>query len=148
MGSNIRRLSLSLKRGEALHATSISIRDDKLVYVLVTDKKLKYEKGKSRIAYIGTTKNGVTRVAQSVAARAENILAIHGVQEFGARIITCKGRQKVKTWKKLERALLIQFRRMYGEVPLCNTRGKKMKETDEFKYFSIVGVKSMIEELT
>ncbi len=146
--SKKRRLRLSLKRDEAIKATRVSIGKEKLVYLLVADKKLKYSTGKSRIAYIGTTKKGVSRIAQSVAARAEDILSLRGVRAFHARVVTCPPRQKVRTWHKLERALLLEFRRAYGEVPLCNSHGSKIKETDEFTYFRKAGVAAIIEELS
>lgn len=145
--SQMRRLSVSLKRHEAIHATRVSVGNNKLVYVLVADKKLKYPNGKSRIAYIGTTKNGVARIAESVAARSHDILQLRGVNEFGARVVTCKPRQNVKTWHKLERAMLLRFKAMYGDVPHCNTQGAKMKVTDEFRYFSEKGIDTVIEEL-
>ena len=87
MAPQKRRLRLSLKRDEALRATRVSIGKQKLVYVLVADKRLRYPKGRSRIAYIGTTKKGVTRIAQSVAKRAEDILSLHGVRTFHARVV-------------------------------------------------------------
>ncbi|MGE3274172.1 MAG: hypothetical protein AB7O67_03605 [Vicinamibacterales bacterium] len=118
------------------------------MYLLVADKKLKYRGGRSRIAYIGTTKRGMSRIAQSVAARAEDILSLRGVQRFHARVVTCKPRQKVRTWHKLERALLIEFKNIFGEVPTCNSHGTKMKETDEFDYFRRAGVRTVIEELS
>jgi len=142
-----RRLNLSLKREEALRATRVSIGKTRLVYVLVADKRLKYLNGRSRIAYIGTTEKGVARIAQSIAFRADDILALHGVRSFHARIITCKRRQKVSTWKKLERALLLVFREHLGQPPFCNSHGKRMKETDEFRYFSKSGVKLVLDEL-
>jgi len=144
-----RRLRVSLKRQAALRATRVSIGKQKLVYVLVADKKLKYANGKkSRIAYVGTTRKGVARIAQSVAGRAEEILSLRGVLEFHARVVTCTPRQNVRTWHKLERALLIQFKEMFGEVPKCNSHGSKMKETDEFSYFRRAAVTSVIEELS
>ncbi|MHB8405613.1 MAG: hypothetical protein ACYDCJ_09340 [Gammaproteobacteria bacterium] len=143
-----RRLKLSLKRDEALRATRVSVGKNKLVYVLVADKRLKYKDGKSRIAYVGTTKKGVARIAQSVAARADGILSLHGVRTFHARVVTCKPRRNVETWKKLERALLLKFRELYGEVPKCNSHGKKMKVIDEFRYFGKTGVENVIEELS
>ncbi len=143
-----RRLSLSLKRDEALRATRVSAGKSKLVYVLVADKRLKYPNGKSRVAYIGTTKKGISRISQSVAARADDILSLHGVRSFHARIITCRPRQHIKTWLKLERALLLMFRESFGEVPRCNTHGTRMKENDEFRYFSRTGVANVIEELS
>ena len=63
-----KRLKLSLKRDPALQATRGSVGKSKLVYVLVADEPLKYAYGRSRIAYIRTTKTGVGRIAQSVAA--------------------------------------------------------------------------------
>jgi hypothetical protein len=142
-----RRSRLSLRRDAALSATRISIGSEKLVYLLIADKKLKYPNGKSRIAYIGTTKKGVARISQSVATRAEDILSLHGVRAFHARVVTCRPRQRVKTWLKLERALLLRFRDLYGSVPKCNSHGKKIKEMDEFSYFARNGVTLVLEEL-
>ena len=143
-----KRLKLSLKREEALRATRVTVGKGKLVYVLVADKPLKYTYGKSRIAYIGTTKKGVGRIAQSVAARAEDILSLHGVRTFHARIVTCKPLQNVETWKKLERAMLLKFREAFGVVPKCNSKGKKMKESDEFRYFRNTAVRKVIVKLS
>lgn len=143
----MRRLTVSLKRRVALSASRVTIGKDKLVYVLICDKKIRYPFGKSKIAYIGTTEKGISRIALSVAYRAEEILSIRGVRDFDARVITCKPRQNVKTWMKLERALLLTFRDKYGEVPHCNSHGKKMKETDEFKYFKQSRLVSILEDL-
>lgn len=142
-----RRLSISLKRGKALAVARVSIGKEKLVYVLVCDKKLQYENGRSRIAYIGTTKRGLSRITQSVAARAEKILALHGVLNFHARVVTCNPRQHVKTWHKLERAMLLRFRETYGEVPCCNSHGKNMKERDEFEYFAKTRINRILDDL-
>jgi len=144
----IRRLRSSLKRDEGLRASRVLIGKSRLVYVLIADKRLKYKDGKSRIAYIGTTKKGMSRIAQSIAARAEDILSLRGVYSFHARIITCGRRQNVKTWHKLERALLLAFKERYGEVPRCNSHGKRMKITDEFRYFRRTGIFNLIDELT
>ena len=143
-----RRLNLSLGREHALEATRVSIGKSKLVYLLIADKRLSYECGKSRIAYIGTTRKGTARLTQSVAARADDILGLRGVYSFHVRIVTCRPRQRVKTWLKLERALLLMFKETYGEVPLCNSHGKNMKRTDEFVYFAEYGVRHVIEELS
>jgi hypothetical protein len=146
--SNKRRLQLSLKREEALRATRVTIGKNKLVYVLIADKRLRYPGGRSRIAYIGTTKRGMARVASSVASRAETILALHGVQSFHARIVTCRPSPRVKTWVKLERALLIAFKATYGDVPRCNMHGRRMKATDEFEYFRESGIERIIDDLS
>ncbi|WP_420008413.1 hypothetical protein [Xanthomonas sacchari] len=144
----LRRIKLSLNRDPAMHATRVSIGKAKLVYILVADKKLKYVGGKSRIAYIGTTRKGTSRIAQSVAARADVILSIRGVRSFHARIVTCRPRRKVKTWHYLERALLITFKEMFGEVPACNSHGSNMKRGKEFDYFADYGLELVIEELS
>lgn len=142
------RIKLSLHRDHAMEATRVSIGKLKLVYILVAEKKLKYSKGKSRIAYIGTTKKGTARIAQSVAARAEDILGLWGVRSFHARVVTCKPRKNVKTWHQLERALLLKFKELFGEVPVCNTQGKNMRRAKEFNYFAENGVRLVIEELS
>ncbi|MGA9363103.1 MAG: GIY-YIG nuclease family protein [Bacteroidota bacterium] len=147
MPRRLRRLSLSLKRETAIAATRVTIGKDRLVYVLVADKRLKYNFGKSRIAYIGTTKKGLSRISQSVASRADQILSTPGVRSFSARIVTCKRRRKVKTWHKLERALLLEFKERFQSVPTCNRKGIRMKETDEFRYFSKSAVRNVIDEL-
>ena len=144
----LRRIQLSLHRDHAMHATRVSIGKSKLVYVLVADKRLKYQNGKSRIAYIGTTKKGTSRIAQSVAARAEDILNLRGVRAFHARVVTCKPRRNVRTWHYLERGLLITFKESFGEVPMCNSHGKNMKRSKEFAYFSEAGLREVIEELS
>jgi hypothetical protein len=125
----------------------ISIGDLKLVYVICANKKIKYTSGRSPIAYIGTTKKGIERVAQSVAYRADDILSKHGVNSFEVRIITCGVRRRVRTWRKLERALLLVFKERFGGVPYCNTVGKNFIEGDEFRYFSKRRVMNIIDNL-
>ena len=144
----LRRLSLTLKRDHALEATRVSLGKSKLVYLLIADKRLVYPQGKSRIAYIGTTKKGVARIAHSIAARAEAILGLRGVRSFHARVVTCRPRRRLKTWRKLERALLLKFKERFGQPPECNSQGKRMKVTNEFHYFSPAGVASVIDELS
>ncbi|MFH1892667.1 MAG: hypothetical protein ABIK83_08320 [Candidatus Zixiibacteriota bacterium] len=142
-----KRLTVTLKPTHAMTVTRVSLGDKKLVYVILAQRKLKYLWGRSRIAYIGTTKNGMPRFAQSAAAKAEAVLGRHGVTEMEVRIITCAARQRVKTWVKLERALLLGFREKYGKVPLCNKSGKKMKRTDEHEYFAPERIKSILDRL-
>lgn len=145
---NNRRISITLKRDRALHATRVSVGKSKLVYILVTDKRLKYPLDKSRIAYIGTTKHGIRRVASSAARHADEILSLRGVRSFDARVVTCQPRQRVKTWFVLERALLVAFREKYGSQPKCNSHGKKFKRRDEFEYFSQKRIAAILEEIS
>lgn len=144
----LRRLQLSLKFGHALEATRVSIGNKKLVYILVADRRQKYELGRSRIVYIGTTRKGVSRVARSVAFRANDVLALRGVRSFHARIVTCPPRPNVATWLKLERALLVCFKERFGEIPTCNSHGKRMRERDVFRYFKKRAAAKVIDELS
>lgn len=120
----MKRLRISLKRREAITVDRVSIGKLKLSYVICADKKLHYEKGRSRIAYIGTTKNGIDRFAQSAAGRSDDIFDLWGVERFTVHVVTCTPRQKVKSWHKLERALLLTFKDKFGEIPRANIQGK------------------------
>lgn len=131
-----KKLAVSLKPGHAMQVTRVLIGKKRLVYVILVPKTLKYRFGRSKIAYIGTTKKGGARIAQSIAARADDILSRYGVREFTVRIVTCQPWQAVKTWQELERALLLAFREKYGSLPKCNKQGKHIKEQDVFKYFN------------
>jgi hypothetical protein len=144
----IRRSAVSLRREVAMSVSRISIGREKLVYILLADKKLRYPSGRSRIAYIGTTKRGISRIAQSVASRSNHILNLHGVHAFEARIVTCGPRQHVKTWMRLERALLVAFRETFGEVPKCNAHGTKMKHSGVFDLFARTRIDTVIEDLS
>jgi len=148
MPSTKRKLSVALKRQKAMTVSRISIGKKKLVYVMLADRKLHYLNGKSRIAYIGTTKKGVSRISSSVAQRANGILSIRGVFEFEVRVISCPPRQRVRTWVKLERALLMTFREMFGEIPEANSHGKKMKAKDEFSLFAKSRLRAILEDLS
>ena len=124
------RLTISLTRTAAVWAHRVTLGAERLVYVITADRLITYPNDKSRIAYIGTTKNGSARIAESVAHRASTILRMRGVSELYVRIVTCSPRQHVKTWHKLERALLLQFKEEYGKVPVCNSHGKNYVWTD------------------
>jgi hypothetical protein len=140
-------LKVSLNRTHAIEVTRIAIGKQKLVYALTANRKIKYLNGKSCVAYIGTTQKGIRRIASSAAHHAEDILAEYGVKQVIARIITCKARPRVKTWIKLERALLLVFREMYGEVPALNMQGHKIKETDEFEYFKRDKIRQILTDI-
>jgi len=128
-----------------MQVNRVSIGKKKLVYLIVVKKPLRYPWGRSRIVYIGTTKKGVARIAQSVAARAEAVLTLYGVREFIVRIVTCLPRSNVKTWDKLETSLLITFRAMYGSLPKCNTKPKRAG--DVFDYFKRERLERVLEML-
>ena len=142
-----RRLSVKLHREVAMRVSRAGINAEKLVYAMRADKRVNSSEGKSRIVYIGTTEDGIYRLAASAAGRAHKILERRGVKEFTVRVVTCTPRQRVKTWKQLERALLLEFRELYGEVPVLNVQGKGIQEIDEFRYFSRARIHQIIEEL-
>lgn len=143
-----RRLAISLERVHAMQVTRIAIGNKKLVYVILISKPHKYRWGRSRVVYIGTTKNGVSRVAQSAASKSDDVLRkLRGVKDFYVRVITCTARKNVKSWKKLERALILTFRKEYGDIPYCNKQGKNSKWTDELDYFKEARLKDILASL-
>ena len=142
-----KRLTVSLKQKVLLQVNRVRIGQNKLVYVLVADRKLKYPWGRTCVVYVGTTKKGLSRVASSAAYRAEEILSQYGVCTCSARIITCKRRPNVQTWRKLERAMLLSFREMYGAVPKCNSQGTRIAERDEFDYFTRSRIRQILRDL-
>lgn len=144
---NKRRMQISLKRNPAMHVTREAVKKQKVVYVLIADKKVRYEKGNSKVVYIGMTRKGVSRLARSVAARAQKILGKLGIRSFDVRIVTCKGRPNVKSRRLLERGLLVTFRKKYGNAPLCNTQGRRMRMRNVEEYFRQKALTRILEEL-
>lgn len=108
--------------GLGLRVNRPAIKESALVYIVVSNRPFKYGKLYSRIAYIGTTKNGIFRIAASAASRAE-LLNDYGVQELSFHIFNCKGRQNCCTWKALEAGMLTAFIDFYGELPKGNKNG-------------------------
>ena len=140
-------LTIAVKYQVAMAVHRIVIGQEKLVYVIVADRPLRYRLGRSPIAYIGETKTGAHRVASSLANKANSVLASQwGVRHLGVLLVTCRPLQRVKTGKKLETALLLCFRERYGEWPKENKQGKKAA-TDEFSYFRKVRVMNILKEL-
>jgi hypothetical protein len=142
------KLRVSLRRGAAMSVTRLGVEEQRLVYVIVVAKPIKYRWASSKIAYIGTTQRGVNRVATSAAQKAPDLLGRHGISSLEVRILTCTPRQRVKTWHKLERSLLLVFRQIYGEVPLGNTQGSRIAERDEFQYFQRSRIEQVIADLS
>ncbi len=132
-----RRRSIKASARPAITITRDALGAQKLVYLAVANKPYKYPFGyRSPILYIGTTKAGARRIAQSAAARAERFLGRRGVSRVQFHIVSCTPLQRVKTWLKLERALLLAFKHTYGAVPLGNSSGKNSRWRDELDYFS------------
>lgn len=141
-----KKLTIRTFKKPAVIINRSAVATDRLVYLAVANKALKYRYGRSRIVYIGTTKAGASRIAASAAAKARAMLALHGVRHLEFHVVACPRRQKVQTWKKLERGLLLSFRQEYGEIPTCNTQGKRMKWRDERRYFTERRLRSVIEK--
>jgi hypothetical protein len=113
-----RKLRIKQQRRPAITITRTALHASQLVYVASASKIVRYPWGKSRIAYIGTTKNGAYRIAGSAARKAPSLLTTYGIKHLEFFVVTCTAQQAVKTWRKLERALLIRFRELFGAVPL------------------------------
>lgn len=144
----LRRSRISLAREEVLIARRVILDSTKLVYVLLADRKLRYPRGRSRIVYIGTTKNGGSRIAQSVAARAPEILMLRGVASMTARVIVCRPRQRIRMWRRLENAFRLGFRERFGAIPRCNKRGHQIKATSEWSLFARKRVTQVLDDLS
>lgn len=140
------KLTIRSSTHAAVTITREAVKSEKLVYVAVSNRLLNYEHGRSRIAYIGTTRQGAHRMAASAAAKAQEMLDLHGVKELCFYTVTCRSRQNVRSWAKLERALLLAFREKFGEVPECNTQGGSIEWTDELKYFTRQRLESVIQQ--
>lgn len=98
----------------------------RMVYVICTPRPQRYPAGRSRIIYIGTTGVGVRRVAASMAHKAIDYLARHGVRWLDVYTVTCPPRPGMESWKKLERDLLITFNLVHGRIPHANSSGKNL----------------------
>lgn len=130
--------AMSIERG--------ALKRSRLVYFLLANKKLKYQNSRSKIIYIGQTQSGIKRIAES-AARSTSVLQKHGVNTVQVYTVACQPRQNVNSWRKLERAMLLEFRCLYGNVPMYNTQGKNYTEQDEFRYFSRTKIRKILQDL-
>lgn len=141
-----RKLGIRVAGKPAVVINRNAVKKDRLVYIAVANKRSKYRHGRSRIVYIGTTKAGASRIAATAAGKAKELLELHGVTHLEFYVVSCLPRQKVQTWRKMERGLLLCFRERFGEIPKCNRQGKRMKWRDELKYFTEARLRSIIEK--
>jgi hypothetical protein len=124
-----------------------ALHSEKLVYVGVANRKVKYPRGRSAIVYIGTTKRGVGRIAGSAASKARQMLRRPGLKELRFVVVTCTARPGTPAWKRLERALLLTFKFKHETVPVGNHVGKNFEPRDEGKYFQWKRLRSVIQEV-
>jgi hypothetical protein len=124
-------MRVSLNRKPAMTVYRGALKHRKLVYVLAARKTLiRYQNGRSRVLYIGTTRKGISRIAASVAHRSKTILKQRGVRVMDVHVVSCEKRPGLKSWTLLERALVAQFRSRYFEVPLCNIQLKNKRSSE------------------
>lgn len=131
----------------AMSVTRLPSSQRKICYLVVANKIIAYRTGRSKLVYIGATDEGVSRVVSSVAGRTNEILAQHDLTHFDTHVITCRSIPGVDTWRKLERALLLTFRDLYGELPLCNRHRAGLQEEDEFSFFTRERIRNVLEDL-
>lgn len=135
----IRRASISAGKksgGAALSLSRFAVRATKLVYIAVANKAVNYGKTKSHIVYIGQTKKGIARIAQSAAKIAPKVLAMHGITAVDFFVYTCNPRRRVSMWAKLERGLILAFKDAHSTPPRFNKHGVRMVWKDEDRYFA------------
>jgi hypothetical protein len=132
----------------AITITRTAYAASELVYIAYANKPLRYQHGFSRIAYIGTTKNGVWRVASSAAWKAEDLFERKGVHTLEFYIIATPRKGKQATHRKLERALLLRFRERFGSIPHANKQGKNLRWRDEYNYVTQQQVERIIDDFS
>ena len=142
-----RRSHVTVVQQPAMTVHRVGVRKLKLCYLVIANKYVSYPLGSSKIVYIGTTQRGIKRLATSAAYWAPSVLGTHGITAFEVHVVNFTPRQHVKMWRKLERALLLTFRDLYGAIPVCNTQGVAMKEVDEFEYFSRTRIEHVLQHL-
>jgi len=96
----------------------------KIVYFIRGDKPIEYpwEHKRSCILYIGTTKRKGRRPFETMMARAPKLLRIRGMKSLDFVYVKAPPKKHVDITKKLEKAFLHQFRRMYGTFPRENVK--------------------------
>jgi hypothetical protein len=140
------RLRVKGSKSPAITITRSAFQHDKLVYVGCVNRRLRYPRGRSRIAYIGMTKVGAKRIAASAASRGLTVLQRGGVRQLEFYRVTCQRRRNLRSWAELERALLITFVELYGSVPFSNKHGRKMKSEDKPSYFSESRLRNVLRQ--
>jgi len=121
---------------------------DRIVYLLVGKKPFKYKRGRSRIAYIGTSRQGAQRIANSAGYRADEVFSKRGSKQMEVFIASCAGIPGLKSWGYLERAFLALFYARYKSLPLCNKRGRYTfdeKLSGMFSYNALFGMLSRFD---
>lgn len=130
----------------AITITRTAYAATELVYIAYTNKSIRYQHGDSRIAYIGTTKTGVWRVASSAAGRAQDLFTRRGVHTLEFYLVAAPRNGKDATCRKLERALLLRFRERYGSVPCANKQGSRLRWRSNDNVFTDASIDKIITD--
>ena len=138
------KLRISKKQKSLLRISRRKLNESQMVYIACADRAIKYKNGRSRILYIGTTKDGIHRVAKSAADHAKEFFSIHGVKKVYIYPITVSRRRNLRTWKLLEVALLMMFKTIFEQVPFCNMHGKNYKWGVMREHFNIHQLEQVI----
>ena len=135
MSKNRRTRKRKLKSYLAIEFTRAKYGKDKIVYLLTVNRPHRYSRGSSHIVYIGTSKNGVSRVAASSASKGRTYLESHGIKKLSAYVVPVPLKPNVRMWEELESALLLAFLREYGDKPEANKQLPRGSSQKIFKYF-------------
>jgi hypothetical protein len=101
------------------------------VYILVADED--YKKSLSRIVYIGMTKGGAKRIAESAANHITGAID-NDILKLEAYAYTMNKEEKEKKSLPaiLEAALLARHKERFGALPALNRRGGSADEADVY----------------
>ena len=124
---------------------------DRLVYILVANKKFKYKSGRrTHVLYIGTTGKGARRPAVSAVAKAMATFGDRrGVKQIGVYLVNSGSRRNVRSWQKLESALLALFCQRYYELPIENKKHGEYVNEEDIQYFrreNLLRILRLLEE--
>jgi hypothetical protein len=146
-----RTLRVRVSKESALTIDRSRMWKKRLVYILVANKKFKYRSGRrSHILYIGTTGKGARRPAASAVAKAMAIFGdVRGVKQIGVYLLNSDSRPSVRTWQKLESALLALFCQRYYQLPIENKRRGEYVNEEDIRYFrrdNLVKILRLLED--
>jgi hypothetical protein len=116
-----------------------------MVFILVGNRPVAYPLGRSRIQFIGTTRDGITSVASAIAGQADAILRQRGVASFAAHLVTCTSGGTKKAWLTLRRDLLLTFHGRFGAFPVCN---RPLGATTKVIHFSRTTLSGILKRLS
>ncbi len=127
MSERVRSITVRETRRPAMTITRAALRAEMVVYLICSVCPQKYDMGRSRILYIGTTSRGAKRYSTSLSHKAIECLEAWGVRELNIHTLAPGGDREDKLWLTLESDLLRAFKARYGTVPLKNTSGKNYR---------------------